>query len=921
MIIVFAIVGLILGATIGDAVGAMAGIALGVAIGTLLTLRSRVAELQSQVDRLEQRHNDDPRQIAPDSPRQTSTATSMAAEPMARTAPAASIAKTTDGSPLAYQAAPSPPPYQAIFPEPTSPAGVSAQPSARRHKQPDYPPLLKWVREYFMGGNLVVRAGIIVLFFGVAFLLKFAADRNMMPIELRLAGVALGGAALLVIGWRLRLSQRAYALALQGGGVGLLYLTVFAALRLYHLLPPTFTFAMLVAVAGLSAFLAIGQNSLALAALGATGGFLAPVLASTGEGNHVVLFTYYALLNAGIVAIAWFKAWRALNVLAFVFTFGIGTAWGVLRYSPRDFATTEPFLVLFFAMFLAVAVLFALRRAPQPGDYVDGTLVFGTPVVVMLLQSALVRDRPYAMAFSALALSTVYLLLAAWVWRLRREELRLLAAAFLALGVAFLTLAVPLALDGHWTAATWALEGAAILWIGMRQDRKLAIAAGALLQVGASVSFLVRHDVSVDALPLLNSGFFGALFIAVGGLATARVMHAHGRREAQEFDLLTAVPVYWALLWWFVAGFGEIGKFVTRQEIWPAMLAFTTVTALGCAALSRWTDWRAFRPPVLLLLPVMVLSALVSVFNHPLAGGGLLAWPAALVAWFWLLRWRYRQGYSPLDVGIHVASLWLVVALVTLEFAWQAQDASIGAADWHRVMWLLPAAAALALIVAGARRQHWPVSAYADAYVRIGAAGLALYLWFWSLVANGSDGAALPLPYLPVANPIELAQAFALAAVTSWLLHMRHAAPADWKVAEVLPALWPALAVAVFAFLTTILLRILHHYVGVPYEIVALAQSTMVQASLSIFWGVIALTAMIAGARGGWRVVWFAGALLLGLVLAKMFLVDLSRTGTVARIVSFIGVGVLMLVIGRFSPVPPAIDVSKPAPGPAGAAS
>ena len=255
------------------------------------------------------------------------------------------------------------------------------------------------------------------------------------------------------------------------------------------------------------------------------------MLASTGQGNHVVLFTFYALLDAGIVAIAWFKAWRPLNLLAFVFTYAIGTTWGVLRYAPENFSSTEPFLLLFFAMFVAVAVLFALRRAPDLKDYVDGTLVFGTPVMTMLLQSALVRHRPYAMAFSALALSAVYLALAAGAWRLRREQLRMLAAAFLALGVAFLTLAVPLALDGHWTAATWALEGAAILWIGLRQDRRLAIASGVLLQLGAALSYLVRHDVDPGRLPLVNSEFLGALFIAVAAVVSARVLVRPSREK------------------------------------------------------------------------------------------------------------------------------------------------------------------------------------------------------------------------------------------------------------------------------------------------------------------------------------------------------------------------------------------------------
>jgi uncharacterized membrane protein len=480
MAFLLALAGLLVGAWLADGGGAFGGAALGYVIGVHLSLKSRIAALEAEIAFLARsRAADAPKpEDVPWVTRESAPAPAATSTPPPATQPTKSVPT------IPQPAATVSPPVS------TAPPGLGSwtQEHASAATPPREFPLFTWVREYFTGGNLVVRSGIIVLFFGVAFLLKFAADRHMLPIELRLAGVALGGMALLGIGWRLRVKQRAYALALQGGGVGLLYLTVFAALRLNQLLPPTLAFALLVVVAGLSAFLAIGQNSMALAALGAAGGFLAPVLASTGQGNHVVLFGFYALLDAGIVAIAWFKTWRPLNLLAFVFTYAIGSAWGVLKYAPENFATTEPFVVLFLAMFVTVAVLFALRRAPDLRDYVDGTLVFGTPVMTMVLQSALVKDRPYAMAFSALTLSALYLALAAGAWRWRREQLRMLALAFLALGVAFLTLAVPLALDGHWTAATWALEGAAILWIGFRQDRRLAIASGALLQLGAALS-------------------------------------------------------------------------------------------------------------------------------------------------------------------------------------------------------------------------------------------------------------------------------------------------------------------------------------------------------------------------------------------------------------------------------------------------
>ena len=380
MTVVFAVVGLILGGAIAELAGAIGGAALGYAIGLQLAFKRRLDVFEDDLQRIARER------------RAADNLQRPAAPPVTSYEPAEAEAEAEAAPELPADEAPASsdhPRYEEReWPSPAQ----SAPPSVDSPRIPTpLDPVVAWVRDYFTGGNLVVRTGIIVLFFGVAFLLKFAADHSLLPIELRLAGAALGGAALLIIGWRLRIRQRAYALALQGGGVGLLYLTTFAALRLYDLLPPTLAFTLMVVVAALSAFLAIGQNAMALVALGATGGFLAPVLASTGQGNHVVLFSFYALLDAGIVAIAWFKAWRALNLLAFVFTYAIGTTWGVLRYAPENFSSTEPFLLLFFAMFVTVAVLFALRRAPDLKDYVDGTLVFGTPVMTMLLQSALVR--------------------------------------------------------------------------------------------------------------------------------------------------------------------------------------------------------------------------------------------------------------------------------------------------------------------------------------------------------------------------------------------------------------------------------------------------------------------------------------------------------------------------------------------------
>jgi len=106
------------------------------------------------------------------------------------------------------------------------------------------------------------------------------------------------------------------------------------------------------------------------------------------------------------------------------------------------------------------------------------------------------------------------------------------------------------------------------------------------------------------------------------------------------------------------------------------------------------------------------------------------------------------------------------------------------------------------------------------------------------------------------------------------------------------------------------LLRTLHHWAAVPFDVDAMARSTLVQSSLSIFWTILALAAMLWSSRKGYRIVWIVGAALMGVVVLKLFLVDLSRVGTIARIVSFVVVGGLMLGLGHISRIPPSRAVS-----------
>lgn len=862
-------------------------------------------------------------------------APAMPAEPVtlpadvaaARLAPAAEVPGAPDGIEIPLQEPTEPT-------EPTEPALPMTPP-----RPSPFGVALAW----FTGGNTVVKVGIVVLFFGVAFLIKYAADNALLPIQLRLAGVTLAAIVALWFGWRLAERHRpgatsgapvddpagdlageeaaalarirhGYGLLLQGTAIGLLYLTVFGAFRLYGLLPGGLAFALMCAIVLFAAVLAVRQDSLALAAFGSAGGFLAPLLASTGGGSHVGLFSFYLLLDAGIVAIAWFKAWRVLNLLGFAFTFGIAALWGASAYRPAHFASTEPFLAAFFVLFVAVTVLFARRRAPVLASTVDGTLVFGTPIVGFGLQAALVQDMPFGAAWSAVAVSAFYLGLAAALRE--RTGMRLLFECFVALGVVFATLAVPLALDGRWTSAAWALEGAAVIWVGMRQSRLPARGFGYLVMAGAALAFLVddaRWRQAGD-WPLANAACLGRLLIALAALFVARLIDRSAARLHAAERALAPAWMIWGCLWWLIAGIAETDRWLEDAHSYNAAALFMAASAALAFAVARRRDWPRLDGAVLALLPLLCFTAFMTLEHnrHPFAAWGALEWPLALAIHLWLLHRLDRRA----DAGgvrappvYHAIGIWLVTVLAVAELHHLTDRAALASSVWSASAAALPLVAMVLWLGSARAARLWPVARHPRAVLVTGLAPLIALGWAWIFYADWRyDGQAGPIAYLPILNALDLTHLFVIAAFVVWWRALARAGLARpaWRA-----PLAGALGAAVFFWLNAVLLRTVHHWGGVPYRFDALMGSTLVQAALSIFWTVLALSMMVIAHRRALRAPWLAGAALLAATVAKLFIVDLSNIGGIERIVSFIGVGVLMLGVGYFSPLPPKRRVTE----------
>ena len=495
---------------------------------------------------------------------------------------------------------------------------------------------------------MLVKTGVLILFLGLAFLLRYTAERVSVPVELRYAAVALAGAGLLLTGWLLRHKRASYGLILQGAGIGVFYLTALAAMKVSHLLPAGAGFAVLFGVTLLSAALAVLQNAPMLATVAVLEGFAAPVLAATGENRPVSLFTYLLVLDIGIVLIARFKAWRVLNLIGFIGTFTLAAAWAQRWYTDDQFGVVEPFLMVFFLLFTAVGLLFARRTladAPMDADQslasraaatlrqmgrVDSALVFGVPMAAFGLQYGLMRPWEHGAALSALALSGFYLLLARLVFSTQPKGLSLLAEAYAIAGVIFGTLAIPLGLEGRWTGASWAVEAAGMYWLGARQSRPYARAFSLAVLAGAAYKLL--QDTGWDAAPnhpLLQGTMIGPLLLALGALTMWQLQRRHRLGSTGGWEALAGLSLPWV---------GMAALTLLPWQWWtpPWAAAATAALASGAFALSvRW----ALVPlaPVTYAMQALAVGGFVATLQRGageqvFASGGQGALAASLIA-------------------------------------------------------------------------------------------------------------------------------------------------------------------------------------------------------------------------------------------------------------------------------------------------
>jgi len=880
-----------------------------------------------------------------------------------------------------------------------------------------------------MGGNLLLKTGIVVLFLGLAFLLRYASERVHIPIGLRYLSVAGGGLAAVVAGWKLQSRRREYGLILQGFGVAVMYLTSLAALKLHPLLPAPAVFVAMVVLVAAMAVMAVRQDAQIMAQAAVIGGMAAPILVSDGSGNYLVLFSYLALLNTGIAAIARFKAWRPLNLTGFVCTFCIALLWGLKSYTPGHFSTTEPFLIYHWLLYTLIACLFARRRLSEGGGdalppladnaplgdiighiakhgirvhILDHTLLFGTMTAAFALQCGITAHLTHGSGWSAVLFAAVY---GAAALMLRGSSgLTVLRQAFAACALLFATAAVPLFFNRGDTVSLWSLEAVLLYFFGLRGRLPHLRFAALSVYLSAAVCQLGGYSPAADTL--LSGSWADTLFAAAGGGLLYACWHkwrcegsAAWERGFQTASLAFAVlyasllPMLLlsedgklsvaysalALLWAacqyrkrqpvftaaaLLCGLTLIFFSINMSDGWPnktvgwllqAVLLFaasfaagrpkwqngnkTSVPALCAGSLlftislqPAYTGWQEVLQP-LEAYGTSTIWLLSAVWLLPFAlACSRLNWrpPLFILLFFSLLTFTGYPGAAAYSETPLYAAFCLAAATAVHWYLLKVQPLEQSAADWlHGISLLLFAAAWThfsgtvgALWLDGVWLQvvwltvplaFWLLSAspkqpalfrrHPAAYLKFGGIMCALFAAGWLLRVNiSAPHRPAPLPYLPLLNPLELASVGLL--WLGWRGFERIAASDGWSgtAKRQYAALLNGLG---FIVLSAGVMRLWHFFDGIRWRLDYLLASFGLQASLSVVWAVTAIVLMVGGNRSGRRSRWLTGATLMAVVVVKLFLVELGNSGGIARIVSFIAVGLLLLLVGWFAPVPP----------------
>ena len=410
--------------------------------------------------------------------------------------------------------------------EPTYRSATASNSQATNKQSKKAPILLKNNMEELIGENLISKIGIIILILGVGIGAKYAIDHQLISPTARITLGYIVGFVLLGFSIKLKKNYDNFSAVLISGAMAIMYFITFAAYNFFALLPQSITFGLMALFTIFTVEAALNYNKQVIAHIGLVGAYAVPFLLSDGSGNIAVLFSYMAIINIGILAIAFFKNWKSLNYVAFGLTWLIFASWYMTGYNADiHFSVALIFLFIFFISFYATFLTYKLIQK-QIFEITDIVLILSNSFYFYGLGYALLDNSPIGsqmLGLFTVANAALHAIISLIVFKQKLADRNLF---FLVSGLVlvFIAIAIPVQLDGNWVTLLWVGEATVLFWIG-RTKKVVVYEVLAYILMGLSVishmqDWTALNDITGGSVlstlyPVLNVQFLSSiLFIA-----------------------------------------------------------------------------------------------------------------------------------------------------------------------------------------------------------------------------------------------------------------------------------------------------------------------------------------------------------------------------------------------------------------------
>jgi uncharacterized membrane protein len=386
--------------------------------------------------------------------------------------------------------------------------------------EPEKPPF--WERnpdiEKFIGENLFNKIGIAVLVLGIGFFLKYAIDKDWInEIGRTFIGIVCGG-LLIGLSYKMRKTFAAFSSVLVGGGVSVLYFTITIAFHQYHLISQTLAFILTIFITAFTVLLSLNYDRKELAVIAIVGGFSAPFMVSTGEGNVLVLFSYMLILNIGMLVLAYYKKWNIVNIICYLATILLYGGWLSSRIldthpvKPVPYGTALVFGTLYYFVFFVMNVVNNVKNK-KAFNFLDISILM-TNTFLYYSAGMLILNEMSGDTWQGLFTALMAIFNCIFAYSLYRNERADRTLIFLLIGLVltFVSLTAPVQLHGNYITLFWAAETVLLLWLWQKSGIVLMKYVSVLVLALMSISLMLDWGQLYDAtkqhfIPFINKAF------------------------------------------------------------------------------------------------------------------------------------------------------------------------------------------------------------------------------------------------------------------------------------------------------------------------------------------------------------------------------------------------------------------------------